>query len=130
MTASPEAEKDLAAVFRRLKALLKRYENPLKVRVDAEGRYDLWSEKDVVIDGRKRREVFFASLIIQKGYVGFYFMPVYADAGLKELFRPGLLKLLKGKSCFHIKALDAGLEEAVGRALKKGYALYKKRGWV
>ena len=37
-------------------------------------------------------------------------MPVYVDTGLKDVFGQDLLKLLKGKSCFHIKTLDASLE--------------------
>jgi len=40
----------------------------------------VWFVKDLVIAGRKCKEVFFAGLIIQKSYVGFYFMPVYTDA--------------------------------------------------
>jgi hypothetical protein len=57
-------------------------------------------------------------------------MPIYADTDLKGLFEPELLKLLKGKSCFHIKELDAKLEKQIRRALKVGFGLYKARGWV
>jgi len=57
-------------------------------------------------------------------------MPVYVDTSLKEVFKPELIKLLKGKSCFHIKKLDSQLEKQIEDALKKGYDLYKKRGWV
>lgn len=130
MPAISRVEKDLAAVFRRLKARLKRYEKPLKPRIGPDGRYELWSEKEVEVDGRKRPEVFFASLVVRGAYVGFYFMPVYAEPGLKDVFEPELLKLLRGKSCFHIRALDAKLESAIDLALKRGYALYRKRGWV
>jgi hypothetical protein len=129
MTAG-DCEQDRLRIFRRLKALLEPYEKKLTKRSDFEGRYELWSEKALVVAGRPRREIQFAALIIQSAYVGFYFMPVYAQASLAEVFKPELLKLLKGKSCFRIKALDAGLERAVAAALKKGFALYKKRGWV
>jgi hypothetical protein len=74
--------------------------------------------------------VFFASIIIQSKYVGFYYMPIYTDTGLKDVFKPELLGLLKGKSCFHVKKLDAGLEEQISKALEIGYDLYKKRGWI
>jgi len=57
-------------------------------------------------------------------------MPIYVDTSLREVFKPELLKLLKGKSCFHIKKLDSQLEKQIEDALKKGYDLYKKRGWV
>ena len=83
-----------------------------------------------MIDGRKRKEVFFAGLIIQKSYVGFYFMPIYTDTDLKEIFKPELLKLLKGKSCFHIKKLDDELKRQIEEALEIGYELYKKDEWI
>ena len=99
---------DLNTIFQSLKDLLSPYAPPLVPKMDDASHYDLWSIKDLVIEGRKRKEVYFAGLIIQKGYVGFYFMPVYADTDLKAVFAPELLKLLKGKSCFHIKKLDPG----------------------
>jgi hypothetical protein len=102
----------------------------LKPKFDLEGKYDLWSFKDVKVAGRNRKEVFFASIIIQSSYVGFYYMPLYTDTSLKDVFEPELLFLLKGKSCFHIRILDEKLEGQIKKALKIGFALYKKRGWV
>jgi hypothetical protein len=123
--------KDLLEIYNRLKVLLKKYENPLVPKIDLDSKYDLWSVKDIIVEGKKKKEVWFAGLIIQSSYVGFYFMPIYADPEkMKEVFSPELLKLLKGKSCFHIKQLDEGLEKQVEDALEKGYALYKERGWV
>ena len=124
-------QEKLLPIFRRLKTILTEYEERgLTPKFDLEGKYDLWSFKDVEIAGRKRKEVFFASIIIQSTYVGFYYMPVYTDTNLKEVFEPELLSLLKGKSCFHIRSLDEGLEGQIEKALEIGYALYKKRGWV
>lgn len=121
---------DLTAIFHSLKALLSAYAPPLTPKRDEPGYYDLWSAKDLAIEGRKRKEVYFAAAIIQKGYVGFYFMPVYAETELKAVFAPELLKLLKGKSCFHVKKLTPELLGHVEAALKVGYALYQQRGWV
>jgi len=123
-------QKELVQIFNRLKKMLKIFENPLKPKFDLDSKYDLWSFKNIEIDGRKRKEMFFAGLIIQSSYVGFYYMPIYTDTSLKEIFKPGLLKLLKGKSCFHIKKLDAELELQIEEALQKGYDLYKKRNWI
>jgi len=121
---------ELVSIFKRLKKILKQYEKPLKPKIDLDSRYDLWSFKDLTIAGRQRKEVWFAGLIIQSSYVGFYFMPVYAAPEMKKFFGPELLKTLKGKSCFHIKKLDGDLENQIKKALKTGYALYKKRGWI
>lgn len=121
---------DLQAVFDQIKPLLERYRPPLAARRDEAGYFDLWSEKPLVIAGRQRKEVFFAGLIIQKSYVGFYFMPVYAEPEVKAFFDPQLLKYLKGKSCFHIKHLDAVLLGHLDQALQRGFDLYRQRGWV
>lgn len=126
----PAEPLDLEGTFKSLRALLARYRPPLVAKVDVARRYELWSRKDVVIDGRKRAEVYFAGLIIQKAYVGLYYMPVYTTPEMKRLFPPELLSLLKGKSCFHIKTLDARLLAQVTQALEAGYKLYKKNGWV
>lgn len=117
-------------IFTSLKELVASYEGPLVPHIDIEGKYDLWSEKPVVIAGRERSEVFFASLIIQSSYVGFYFMPVYTDTSLEEVFSQRLLACKKGKSCFHIREDDKELLEDVLKALRIGYELYEKRGWV
>jgi hypothetical protein len=124
----------LIEIYNRLKPFIKKYENKgsMTAKIDLDSRYDLWSIKDLIIDGRKRKEVFFAGLIIQSSYVGFYFMPVYSDidAELKDVFGQELLKLLKGKSCFHIKKLDETIEKQIIEALEIGYKLYKERGWI
>ena len=120
----------LLPLFAALRQLLTPYEGLFTVRRDEPGYYDLWSDKDVVIAGRRKKEVFFAGLIVQKGYVGFYFMPVYAERELLTLFGPELLKTLKGKSCFHIRRLSGELEEQLAAALAAGSRLYEERGWV
>ena len=121
---------DLPAIFQQLRPLLARYQPLLASKHDDDRYYDLWSFKYLVIEGRKRKEVFFAGLIIQKDYVGFYFMPVYTDSEVKDFFQPELLRCLKGKSCFHIKKLDAELLAQIDEALQRGYALYQQKGWI
>ena len=126
-----ETKTDFVEIFQTIRASLQ----PFAVmgfdnRVNSETTYDLWSNKNVVIDGKKRDEVFFASVVIQKGHVGFYFMPVYAEPDLKAIFDEHLLKLLKGKSCFHVKALDEVLLSQIEDALAEGFKLYKEKGWV
>jgi len=97
---------DLNNIFNALKTELTVFSPPFVIRNETARRFELWSGKDLVIEGRRRKEVYFAGLIIQKGYVGFYFMPVYIEAEMKQVFPPELLRLLKGKSCFHVKNLN------------------------
>ena len=124
---------DLDAIFGRLERSVRRYAPPLAVRTGSvRGKRDcqLWSEKAVEVARRRRDEVFFAGLIVQKGYVGFYFMPVHTHAERTAVFSPELLTLLRGKSCFHVKRLDDELEAHVEAALATGFELYRERGWV
>jgi len=127
------ATRDLGEIFDRIEESLRRYSPPLAVRtgtVRDMRDLHLWSEKEVETEGRKRKEVFFAGAIVQKGYVGFYFMPVYAEPEKNALFAPELLALLKGKSCFHVRQLDDELQRRVDEALERGLALYRERGWI
>ncbi len=124
---------DLNAIFDRLQPLLAEHAPPFVEReggIQGKRDYQLWSERDVVIEGKPRNEVYFAGLIVQKSFVGFYYMPVYAEPERKKLFAPELLKLLKGKSCFHVKRLDEELVGQMRDALAEGRRLYVSRGWV
>lgn len=121
---------DLNQIFAQIKTLMQTYAPPLTTKMEDDAHYDLWSVKDLVVEGRKRKEVYFGGLIIQKGYVSFYFMPVYVAAELKPLLAPELLKLLKGKSCFHLKQLDETRLEQIRAALQIGYQFYQEQGWI
>jgi len=121
---------DLNKIFSSIKQELSLYWPPLQPKNDTGRYFDLWSFKDLVIEGRKRKEVFFSGVIVQKDYVGFYFMPVYAEPQMKVLFKSELLRLLKGKTCFHVKTLDDELTAQIRQALADGFEIYKKRGWV
>jgi hypothetical protein len=122
---------DFVEIFQTIRAVLQPYATlGFNNRVNSETTYDLWSDKNVTIDGKKRNEVYFAGVIIHKGHVGFYFMPVSEEPDIKKVFDPLLLKLLKGKSCFHIKKLDNILLSSIESALAEGYRLYKEKGWV
>jgi hypothetical protein len=120
----------LLPLFGELKELLSLYAQQLTVRRDEPGYFDVWSDKDIEIAGRRRKDVFFCGLIIQKSYVGFYFMPLYASDDLAAVFGPELLATLKGKSCFHITRLTPELKTQIEDALAAGWRLYVQRGWV
>jgi len=121
---------NLDEIFNLLYQELSKYQPPLVSKNNTGRYYDLWSIKDLVIEGRKRKEVFFAGIITQKSYVGFYFMPVYVAEEIKLFFKPNLLKLLNGKSCFHIKNLTPEIMDSVQDALRIGFELYQQRGWI
>jgi len=121
----------LAPIFSSLRQiLLQQVKGPLAVANDKPGQVHVYSKKTVIVMGKKRDSMYFASAIVQKGYVGFYFMPVYSHVFLKKEIAPELLKCLKGKACFHIKKWDDALKTHIQQALQAGYACYEKNGWV
>ena len=70
-------DNDLKKVFLELKKLFKKHNPRLIARADDASHYDLWSTKAVEIVDRKRDgPYFFAGLIIQSKYVGFYYAGV------------------------------------------------------
>ncbi|MBA4384787.1 MAG: hypothetical protein C0410_08630 [Anaerolinea sp.] len=121
---------NLDGIFKQLRELLLDYRPPFISKSDDKRHFDLWSIKDLVIEERKRKEVYYAGAIIQSSYVGFYYMPVYAEPEVKNLFKSELLSRLKGKSCFHIHRLDPILLEQIKEALERGFVEYQQRGWV
>jgi hypothetical protein len=126
-------QEQLLEIFNALKKEVKPYEKGnLKPDIDIEGKYSLSAHKPgIFVQGKIRSEAAFVGLILQSGYVGFYYMPIYTDTeDIKPEIPPALLKTLKGKSCFHIKAVDKELLEDVRHAMEVGYAQYKKNGWI
>lgn len=125
----------LDEVYESLHKLLSRYAPPLKasggtVRAKrnfhltvpkADGPRRVWGQADRARHGQDHP---------QKGYVGLYFMPIYANPALKNKLPPSLNKLLKGKTCFHIKKLDPDLLRNIEAALNEGMKCYEGLGWV
>ena len=119
----------LDQVFDELKTILARHARLFTERegmVRNKRDYHLILQKPLVIGGRQRKELWFASIIQQKDSVGFYFTP----PDLKSKLSPELLKHLDGKSCFHFKNLTPELKKHVGAALNIGLEAYRKKKWL
>jgi hypothetical protein len=121
----------LLPIFEEIKKMFIPYEKgTMKLFGGDEGKVMLISKKPAEIAGRKKDELWFASALMQKGYVGFYYMPVYGDPGIKKMISPELMKCLKGKACFHIKKFDEQIFSQIKDALKLGYDRWHKFNWI
>lgn len=121
----------LVPIFNEIKKLLTAYaKGNLVVRGGEGGQVAVVNGTELEIYGKKRKEFWFAAALIQKGYVGFYFMPIYVCEPRKDSIPNELMKTLKGKSCFHITKNDPLIMAQIKDALKLGYEDYKQRGWV
>ncbi|HKF59388.1 MAG TPA: hypothetical protein VKJ45_28370 [Blastocatellia bacterium] len=114
----------------KLRAILSKYCPPLTAKVDTPGRYELYSIKDLVIGGRKRSEVYFGGAIIQKSFVGFYFMPMYGNPEFIDGLSPELRKCIKGKACLNIKKADQNLLKEIEKMTRDGFKIYKRNKWI
>jgi len=121
---------DKAEILGELKAILSKHSKNLKVTKDTKKVYELYGTKKVVVGKKEVEGIYFASAVIQGGFTGFYFFPVYTHPHEFSDIPAELKKCLKGKSCFHIKKLDAELLKQIKELVKKGASIYKKAGWI
>ena len=120
----------MTIIFQTIKKILSAFaKGNFIVKDDRPGCFQIYYGKEVEIMGRKYPELCFAGLLVQKGYVGFYYFPVYTNTALKQKLSPDLLKCLKGKTCFHIKKNDPDLYGHIKKALDLGHDFYSSRGW-
>jgi len=134
--APPAKKQSLDEIYIALEKLASRFVPPLKsggAAVPGKRHAHFVIPRAVSVPGAyggRPVELEVASLILQKDYVGFYCMPVYMNAQLRAKLSPALLKLLKGKTCFHVKQLDPALTKDIETAIQEGIAFYKSRGWL
>lgn len=122
---------ELVPIFQHIAKLLKaRAGGELAIKGGEDGQIVLGRFKPIVIDGRKKEELWLAAALIQKGYVGFYYMPVYMNDVVRRKLGPELLTTLKGKACFHIRKDDPVLFDQIEKALHIGVEAYKSQGWI
>ena len=118
----------LLPLFAEVKELLEPYATRLTARRDERGYFDLWTGRDIVIDGR-RKDVYFCGFVIQKSYVGFYFMPLSRRRPLRSV-RPRVGGDAQGQVALSPPSRDAQAEEQIAAALTTGWRLYEDPGGV
>ena len=112
-------------IFTQIKYLMQPYASKLEVRGQKENQYHLYGTKEVQLAHKLEKGMYFTSVMINKGFVGFYFFPIYTHPQEFQGLNEDLLKCLKGKSCFHIKKDDAALYESINEALERGFTFYE-----
>jgi hypothetical protein len=126
----------LQTAYDALHKVLTRYVPPYLVKggnSSAKQELHLVSPKCVTLPGHygaTPKQIGLASIILQRDYVGLHYVPLYFDPKLEKQLSPRLMKLLKGKTCFHVKQSDAQLESDIDAALKVGDEYFRTRGWI
>jgi hypothetical protein len=112
-----------AATFAALRAILEPHAKRLTVTADEPGHFELASP---TMTDRVGRPLFFAAVKINKNYVSYHFLPVYANTALRNSLSPALRKRMQGKSCFNFTTVEPGQLKELAAVTKKGIAGFKK----
>ncbi|MES2457738.1 MAG: hypothetical protein V4594_19425 [Bacteroidota bacterium] len=124
-----QTKTDFVEIFQTIRASLQPYAvMGFDNRENSETVYDLWSNKNVEIEGEKKNELFFASVVIHESRVAFHLMP--DDLRQHHEFEATVLKQFSGNTGFEIKELDEALLSQIEDALAEGYKIYKEKAWV
>ena len=122
---------DLVEIFQTIRASLQPYAaSGFTARTNTDTAYELWSEKNVDVNGAPQTEIYFAGVLINDGSVTFKLRPIKEDASLKNLLHENLLALLSDEYSFNITALDENLMEKINDTIVIGFTNYKQKGWV
>ncbi|MDA0733815.1 MAG: hypothetical protein O2909_04185 [Chloroflexi bacterium] len=128
----------LQDVFNQLSQLLESHGPGMELRGEQIGSqakvkkpgYHLYGKEAVSVFGRKPEQIYLAGTILQKNFVSLYFMPLYCHPEHFQDMDPRLKKLMKGKACFNIKALDPEVIELIDQTISRGKNLFQQDGWI
>jgi len=126
-----EMKTDLIEIFQTIRASMQPYATlGFDNRSNSEQLYDLWSNKNVEIEGSSRNEVFFTSVEIKDSYVTVSLFPQDQKNHLQEIASPEILQLQNDESDFKIDRLDDQSLAQIEDAIAAAYKVYKDKGWV
>ncbi|MEP0263755.1 hypothetical protein [Dokdonia sp.] len=111
-----------------LRTIIKAHLGPLQLRKDDESGLEAAGTIPTMQGKQKVDGIYFASVMPKPKDARLYFFPIYTDATHFENIAPELRKCLKGKSCFHIKKLDKGLQEEITKMIVTGIKVYQEKG--
>lgn len=112
--------------FSELKTILKKYEKYLSVIVDKQDNYSL----NAGFDSKRKSNIYFGGVVINKNYVSYHLMPVYINPKLLNNISPELKKRMQGKSCFNFKKADNLPIKELSDLTKISFEFYKSNGML
>ena len=110
--------------FEALKAVLVAQADGMQVMQDGPSGYALHIRGPIEFAGRHMDDLFFAAVKEGKHDTALHFFPIYSHPKRFDDLPAMLRKKLTGKSCFHFKATDPDLLDAVAAMLARGREIY------
>jgi hypothetical protein len=117
---------EFAPIFARLRAILQRHSDRLKVTADAPQHYCL----DVAFSPKLKKPFPVAWVKVGKAYVSYHFIPVYMFPELRDGMSEKLQARMQGKACFNFKAADEPLFKELEDVTTQGLALCRNAGFA
>lgn len=121
--------KDLNEIKAFLISLLTDQGSVLKVTGESDAKYEVSGTVETMQGKKKVDGIYFASVVPKPKDVRFYFFPLYTHSeALTPTLSPELKKALKGKTCFHIKAISDDMQGDLKELVASGIKLYQTDG--
>jgi hypothetical protein len=116
---------EFQTIFDQLKHILTQIPGAV-VTADKPGHYSLNTPYSIIY----QKEVFLAAAVINKNYVSYHLMPVYAVPELLEEVSPELKRRMQGKSCFNFKKVDEPLFAELEALTLRGLERFREKGML
>jgi hypothetical protein len=121
--------KDLPKIEAFLRQLLVKQTPLLRLRKNEATVLEACGTKEAMQGKQKVDGHYFASVMPKPKDIRLYFLPIYSEPDAFTL-SPALQKMLKGKSCFHIKQLDDALKEELELMVTLALKIYKDKDLI
>jgi hypothetical protein len=119
--------KDLSQIEAFLRQVLIEQQPLLRIRKNETDVLEACGTKEAMQGKQKVDGFYFASIMPKPKDVRFYFFPLYTHVDRFKL-SPDLQKMLKGKTCFHIKQLNDDLKEEIRAMIESGVKIFQEQG--
>tara|TARA_R110002050_G_scaffold136928_1_gene260244 strand:- start:3383 stop:3754 length:372 start_codon:yes stop_codon:yes gene_type:complete len=119
--------KDLGEIETFLRQLLIDQQPALRIRKNETEVLEACGTKEAMQGKQKVDGFYFASIMPKPKDVRFYFFPLYTHVDAFTL-SPDLQKMLKGKTCFHIKQLNDDLKVEIRAMIESGVKIFQEQG--
>lgn len=119
----------LNSLYAKMRAIHEEFLGPLKIAKSSEAMVEYSGTIEVMQGKQKVQGHYFSSVMLKDKDVRFYFIPIYMHPEAFQLSIP-LQKMLKGKSCFHLKQVDDVVMKELSQLIRLGLELLKKDGLI
>lgn len=121
--------KDLNEIQEFFIQLLKKQGDVFKVTAEEPGKFEVSGTVEAMQGKKKVDGMYFATVAPKPKDIRFYFFPLYTHREqLESELSERLKKCLKGKTCFHVKALTEDLSKEFESLVSKSVGLYQADG--